>query len=333
VTHLLKAAIGASWVSAAVLVCCVFAPRPAEAAADRLSSVIRGTVRLPTPVVALTWSQRYSRPGREAIDVSIERVGGGTIEAGRPTWVLIHGRGCGGADMRPLATAIARARPGDQVLLLDWSEGAADNGRAGVAGSTWASVVADWADGQLHGVGLTGDDLSLVGHSWGCYVAYDMAAGWRFGAERGVRGLVALDPASGGAGLDPSAVRLSTVARRSWAFYDNDPFASPFVALSADESFSVRLDGATATEQHWACVDLFARLITGPGPFALDRLLRGAAGPWPAAAGRAAPADAAFSAVLAVVRSPGGKWDHLLGLSYRLGDGALRTVPAIGPTN
>jgi hypothetical protein len=317
----------------AVLVGWAIATSPARAAAGVADGAIRGTVRLPSPAGQLTWWQRGNRPGRDAIDVSIVRLGGGRIEAGRPTWVVIHGRGCGAEDMRPLAAAIAGARPGEQVLLLDWSDGAADNGRAGVAGSTWASVVADWADGQLHGVGLTGDDLSLVGHSWGCYVAYDMAAGWRFGAERGVRGLVALDPASGGAGLDPSAVRLSTVARRSWAFYDNDPFASPFVALSADESFSVRLDGATATEQHWACVDLFARLITGPGPFALDRLLRGAAGPWPAAAGRAAPADAAFSAVLAVVRSPGGKWDHLLGLSYRLGDGALRTVPAIGPTN
>lgn len=220
-----------------------------------------------------------------------------TIENGRQTWLVIHGRDDSSASFIGLASAIDGYQSGDQVLVLNWSEGANDNHwqQLGLDGSEWIPYVADWTSGVLGRIGLNGTSEFLVGHSWGTFLSYEIGSR----VTGGVKGLVALDPALAGVGFPDSAVNFRSVSAWSWAFYGDDVYGSARKSGTANESFVLQYDGgglplrglpltSDALAAHRAPVHLFESLVrrnnTTSDPrailFSLGRLQSASAGPW-----------------------------------------------------
>ena len=210
------------------------------------------------------------------------------------TWLVIHGRN-GSSDyvnsdgtvnnIAALARAVARARPGDQVLMVDWRYAAAD---AVLGGEAWIDAVGAWAGKVLASYGLEGQRIGIIGHSWGAYVGHEVAESIVTPESPGrPRAIVALDPAENSptnAGYDFGAVDFSRVADRSWAFYSSI-LGNLTTASTASESFvvkSVEFPPPGAIALHRMPVDMFAAMIDS-GQYAslgLDRLVSGASGPW-----------------------------------------------------
>jgi len=269
------------------------------------SNRITGQLMLPNPAEHISANE-----GKGYIDVSIERYGGGPIEAGRTTWILIHGRtdtesswrdldGTGPLEIK-MAEVLDNFSSNDQVLLLDWSEGAKDNHLLGVLdsialdGAVWIPLVADWASGVLKNLGITGSNLDLVGHSWGSYIAYEMSA--RIG---GVQSIVALDPAQAGWEYDYGAINFAAYSNSAWAFYGLGEFGSIPLSATADEAFTVSWANEDGVYGPWDAhaaprlifYDIVAAnnvanadgvIATPASLFALDRLLAqpSVLGPW-----------------------------------------------------
>lgn len=164
------------------------------------------------------------------------------------TWVVIHGRNSSpqAASLSALATSLDVVQPDDQVLWLDWSDAAA-SGSLGGAGENYIKPVATWAAAALRDYGFTSSQLNLVGHSWGAYVAAELAE--RFPSPTSAVGqvhtIVAIDPAADypGGSYNPLAKGEVAFARNSeysWAFYaTGGSFGSPKTASTADESFVI----------------------------------------------------------------------------------------------
>lgn len=115
-----------------------------------------------------------------------------TIRNDQTTWIVIHGRDSSpdSEDISQLWRAIDNRvnRVNSQVLVLDWR--AAASSFVG-EGENYIQPVATWAAAFLkEELGLLGTQLNLVGHSWGAYVAAEIAE--LFGE---VNSIVALDPA------------------------------------------------------------------------------------------------------------------------------------------
>ena len=174
---------------------------------------------------------------------------GGPIFDDRPTWIVIHGRNSSPSVsyLAGLSAAIDGYSASDQVLVLDWSAAAA-SGWIGGAGENYIIPVGSWMAGKLSSYGLTPDELNLVGHSWGAYVAAETAE--RVPAPVGVtpqvNSIVALDPAIDypGGSYNPTSSGQVNFARNSqisWAFYANGgSWGSATTAGTADESIVVR---------------------------------------------------------------------------------------------
>ena len=114
------------------------------------------------------------------------------INPSQRTWIVVHGRKSSRSDIAPLAQAMTNARPGDQVLTLDWKDAAREAGFGDTGGEDAIINVATWAAAALTNYGFATANLIFVGHSWGSYVSAETA-------ERisgGVDTIVALDPAA-----------------------------------------------------------------------------------------------------------------------------------------
>lgn len=212
--------------------------------------------------------------------VNIQHIDGFShaIDPTATTWLVIHGRNDSAAGKHDLAESIHTARPNDQVLLLDWSEAAA-SGLLGGAGEKWIVTVATWAANALADNGFVGPHLNVVGHSWGAYVADEMAA--RFPGATGVNSIVALDPATHyplDFEYNPEDGHIDFAAHSgfSWAFHARKPIVfipagSISTPKTADEAFTVT--GA----DHNSVVDVFRDMLERPTPianrFSLDRLV------------------------------------------------------------
>jgi len=249
---------------------------------------IGATLAFPkTSTTTRSWLTRRHDP----IHVSLQRIDRegrlGQPIVDQPTWIVIHGRSSDAKDFYSLAAAIAARQSDYQVLLLDWSEGAADNFPTGLNGAEWIPVVAHWAYEALKGQGLGGEQISLLGHSWGAYIAYDIADAWTDGTHHGVHSIIALDPASAGIALSLHALNLSAVADHSWAFFDNDACGSAEFALTADECFDLVFDqNISSIARHWACVPVLEQLLRRDDAvsrlFSVSRLQSALAAPWTA---------------------------------------------------
>ena len=196
------------------------------------------------------------------------------------TWIVIHGRNSSpsSSNLVQLATALDARFSNDQLLVLDWSSAAA-SGLFGGAGENYIKPVAAWASSALTVYGLMPDELNLVGHSWGAYVAAELAElEPALGTiPHGVNSIVALDPATDypGGSYNPTASGEVNFARNShfsWSFYAyGGLFGSATTAQTAHESFVV-----TGTD-HSKLANVVGNLVTVnfAGQFDLDRLLAG----------------------------------------------------------
>jgi pimeloyl-ACP methyl ester carboxylesterase len=175
-------------------------------------------------------------------------------------------------------------RSTDQLLVLDWSA-AASSGLIGGAGENYIIPVATWAATALGTYGLSSAELNLAGHSWGAYVATELAE--RMPAIEGASGglvntILALDPAADypGGSYNPTAtneVNFSRNSNFSWAFFaTGGTYGSAATAKTADEAFVI------TGSDHSKLVNVVANLIsisyTSPSNpvaslFTLDRLL------------------------------------------------------------
>lgn len=204
------------------------------------------------------------------------------------TWVVIHGRRDNPESHQMLDLAEALSLKGDQVVLVDWEQAAADFVRlplvlasidfGDLRDASWTPAVGRWVAQQLLAVGLSPDNINLAGHSHGTYVAYFAADAIRQSAGK-VNALIALDPA-----LNPflanndvnvSQISFSSVANTSWAFRSS-LLGSQYLANTAAYSFDVDSPNTLnpLTEHNLSVSLLSSLLLTNSGvglvPFQYD---------------------------------------------------------------
>ena len=179
--------------------------------------------------------------------VSVERIGapGSDIDPLMRTWIVIHGRNDSSAslEMQALAAAVAVARRGEQVLLLDWMLAARPilGSNDDFSGEDWIQPVAQAMANALRDYGFQRLSLNLIGHSWGGNVSDELA-------ERlnGVATIVALDPARNVAppfggyydAEEAGEIDFAAHSECSWAFRSSW-LGSASTPTSADEAFVV----------------------------------------------------------------------------------------------
>jgi hypothetical protein len=160
-----------------------------------------------------------------------------------PVWVVVHGR-----DNSENSSQIAELTRnlkalGVQVVTINWEEAAKDNlTKIGLEGSKWIENVGAWGANQLRSLGFNGNNINVIGHSWGSYVAYEIGANM----SGGVKSLVALDPAAdsraiGGGqykGFSDSDFKFSNVAGSSYAFHSSF-YGNGKKAKTAEYSFDI----------------------------------------------------------------------------------------------
>jgi pimeloyl-ACP methyl ester carboxylesterase len=207
------------------------------------------------------------------------------LDTNQRTWIVIHGwmSSRTSDNIFSVATALFQTRLGEQVLTLDWSA-AADTGILDPFSAENSIVpVAQWAARALAGYGFSGTNLNLVGHSFGSYVADEIAQR----IPGGVHTIVTLDPAADVAGgYDPTAAGGVDFARDSffsWSFHSSS-FGNEYTPATADESFIVNSD-TDSVSAHANVVFLFAYMLLHPDDmvsqyFLVTLLLNGTFGPW-----------------------------------------------------
>lgn len=245
-----------------------------------------------------------NRPVEGTIDATLKRFdSAAAIAPAATTWLIIHGRN-GSFDpantndetnenrMLQLAEAVDAATGLDQVLTLDWRDGAEAvfneiTETFDFSGEGWLETVGKWASAALDNMGFGTSVLNVIGHSWGGVITGELAGAFPGGVNR----VVAIDPAEdapppiGKLYSTENVVFGGANSGCSWSFYSRDgatlgiTSGSDVTPETADEAFVV-----TGSE-HSRVVDLFRLMISAPtGPvsryFSLERLLAGARGPW-----------------------------------------------------
>ena len=250
---------------------------------SRLDGVV--TISAGGPVeTTRVYLRRFDRPS-EPIDASVR------------TWVVVHGRNSSSDEenIELLASAVTESRSfvgsADQVLVLDWREGAGEGLVLGFQGQRWISRVGMWAAEALANYGFAGSNLNLIGHSWGSYVADELGERMPFvlpagSGSRGVHSIVALDPAARSGEYNVGARHFSEHSVCSWAFHSATIAGSETAATTAVEAFVVNFGLlAGPVDAHTLISTLFANMIVETSGdagryFQLDRLLRCQPGPW-----------------------------------------------------
>ena len=203
----------------------------------------------------------------------------GAPTGGISSWVLIHGWNSSAtqSEMLDLATNLLRLRPLDQVLLLDWSEIATTPWTDPYTPAAGVVPIARWVVAALQQIGLDGAHLNFIGHSYGAYIADEVAHRLPGGANS----IVALDPAALTPGAD-GEINFRRDARSSWAFLGSVA-GNEATPVTASEAFGVRF----ATTPNFPNPNLFTVLrnaLNGryyyPNLFLIDRLLDGSHGPF-----------------------------------------------------
>ena len=220
--------------------------------------------------------------------VGIQRFGGGEIEANKPTWIVIHGREsyasaspaikgtAGENNMYRLAEALeAYERENDvadrkQILVADWRSFAGANEKlASLEGTAFIREAALAFTEMLQNVdgngnGISPNQMNIVGHSWGTYVAYVMAEI----VPGKVNSFVALDSAANpwpmaaaiGSADAFANMNLRDVAENSLAF-EGGLLGSDSRSATANQTFFVSLPLLEPTNAHGQVVEVFADMI------------------------------------------------------------------------
>jgi pimeloyl-ACP methyl ester carboxylesterase len=200
------------------------------------------------------------------------------------TWLIVHGWNSSAPEFANLAQAVTNQRPGEQVLLLDWSSAA----NTGIAYPCLASrgiePVADWTFAALQFVPFAAMNLNFIGHSYGSYVCTETAGR----IPGGVHTIVGLEPAAHfpPCAYDPNShIIFSNVAEFSWAFHTS-ALGSEITPATAHESFVMPHDHIIpSVGEHSHATDIFVSMLRNPSGgvsqrFRLDRLLSHTPGPW-----------------------------------------------------
>jgi len=136
---------------------------------------------------------------------------------------------------------------------------------------------------SLERLRLTGTNINLVGHSFGSYVAGEIAQL----VPGGVSTIVTLDPAVDVfGGYDPDSndeVNFARDSMFSWSFHSSS-LGNAHTPTTADEAFLVE-SSADSVTAHGNVVFLFAYMLLHPEDivsryFLITLLLSGAEGPW-----------------------------------------------------
>ena len=261
-----------------------------------------------TLVVSSGLAGTIRRPG-ETTDYLVDLMGFGTnmvsISSNQRTWIVIHGWNSSRSNENIVAVAqsLFQTRPDDQILTLDWS--AAANTFSPFLAEDSIVPVAQWAATALNGYGFAGTNLNLVGHSFGSYVADEIAQR----IPGGVNTIVTLDPAADVfGGYDPDAndeVNFARDSLFSWSFHSSS-LGNAYTPTTADEAFIVD-SSADAITAHGNVVFLFAYMLLHPEDivsryFLITFLLSGTEGPWvPDEYESSFPGDPAIKAYEAVI--------------------------------
>lgn len=228
----------------------------------------------------------------------VDRVGD-ALNPSLPTWLVVHGRGSSPdeANIRTLISVLTLTarRTGEQVVALDWRAGAAATSPLDFQGEGWIKPVGVAAAGALGAYGFEGETLRIIGHSWGSYVADEVAASIprrRTSPEVGVGSIVGLDPARNTWSTnynvnDPGEINFAAHSSCSWAFNSSEA-GNAETPGTAHEAFVVNFGLpptiANTALSHSLIVDLFAEMVRDPrgevsAYFALDRLRNCSGGP------------------------------------------------------
>jgi len=209
------------------------------------------------------------------------------IDSTKTTWIVIHGWNSDSNEngIREMAQALAQSRPRDQVLTLDWSSIA----RSGLLDPWGAAAgivpVGKWAADALPMEGFFGHQINLVGHSFGSYVANEIAKYY----PGKINSIVALDPAANAVAsqYDPLSngnVNFSRNTDWSWAFHSSS-LGNEYTPVTASEAFIFDSGLWWPPTAHSLPLKAFAQMIMNPQDslnyfFSIDNLLDKTYGPW-----------------------------------------------------
>ena len=196
------------------------------------------------------------------------------IDPNKPTVLIIHGwnnkskaaqeYGNTSKELATLAKAIIKKNPSEQVLGLDWGQAAYQSSLSllppyDAAGRV--KGVANWAVTELKELGIDPKKLTLIGHSFGSYVAdeighiggkvatlyaLDPAGSFGFGNKLGIGDITLTHPYDLDAanGIKETPPPFNGAASKSYAFYGIKTLTdNPVNAATADYSFAVKLIG------------------------------------------------------------------------------------------
>jgi pimeloyl-ACP methyl ester carboxylesterase len=232
------------------------------------------------------------------VDICREDKKGQPIDPTKNTWVIIHGWNSSRSkpNIRKLVDSVIATRPEDQVVTLDWSS-LAETGVVNLfdvlltldvksavrAAAKGISPTGKWAAAILKHYGFQAGKINIIGHSFGCYVADQIADNYQ---PEKLRSIVALDPAANAVPevFNPvSEVSFLANFIWSWVFHSSD-LGNDFVPELASESFVVRT-GINLISAHSIVVDFFSDILLRTSSyvaslFNLNRLTSAYFGPW-----------------------------------------------------
>lgn len=220
------------------------------------------------------------------------------INPNKETFVVIHG--WNNNDQTENINKLAReaAEFGNQVIALDWSSisqagldpwsnfldfSAFFRNGGPINTAQWVTPVANSTINIFRNLGINADQLDMVGHSLGAYIASEI--GRMYGQ---VKNIVALDPAWGAFGYDldintpgtQAPVSFDSVAQYSLAFVvgddDRGVAGDNNLAATAHDSFIIRSwsgrDTVNPIDTHGGVIDIFrntlARRLLSPNNLA-----------------------------------------------------------------
>lgn len=174
---------------------------------------------------------------------------------GRETWVAIHGWRDAPTDVHRVATAIDAAPGRNQVFEVDWSPAAASTDTNAVA--LRVPEVGAWVAKKLTSWGIAGQNVNLVGHSYGAYMADEIA----MRIPGGVNRVVALDTAIPAiAGTDRENVNFAAHSKYAVAFVGS-AFAHQAVSRTADQTILLDVGDFSQGQSHTNVREFFANVL------------------------------------------------------------------------
>jgi pimeloyl-ACP methyl ester carboxylesterase len=238
---------------------------------------------------ASSWQGELRNRFGASFELSIQSVDGAPIDSSLPTWLVAHGFSSEPSTLTNVITAVQRrlaTLPGNnafQILTLDWSSGA----RNPLTIEDLVPRVAEWVFNQLSSYDFKGSSLNLIGHSFGSYIADEVAELFWKGDSK-VNSLVALDPAAEiplvGSYDASDSVNFARHSRWSWSFIDGATvdLNNAATAATAHEAFVLEDVGSwDPMSSHREVRNVFANLVDrGYRDFQIAELLDDQPGPW-----------------------------------------------------